>query len=122
MLVPAGVGNAEKQSNPVRAKKMRFTATAYAVDGVTASGELTKAGRTIAADPAILPLGSRVLVTGAGRYSGQYVVADTGFKVQGRRLDIFIPNHKVARRFGVKRVHVQVLSRGEPPRQMAMLH
>jgi 3D (Asp-Asp-Asp) domain-containing protein len=101
---------------------MRFIATAYAIDGLTASGEPTKAGRTIAADPDLLPLGSRVLVTGAGRYSGQYVVADTGHSVQGRKIDIYIPNVRAARRFGVKRVQVQVLSRGEPPIQLASVH
>lgn len=122
LLVPSGVGIAEQQSKPVRAKKTRFTATAYALDGVTASGEATQAGRTIAADPTLLPLGSRVLITGAGKYSGQYVVADTGQSVQGRKIDIYIPNHRAARRFGRKTVLVQVLSRGEPPSQIASIH
>jgi 3D (Asp-Asp-Asp) domain-containing protein len=103
------------QKKPVRAKRLKFTARAYAVEGATASGEETKAGRTVAADPDILPLGTRILVSGAGKYSGQYVVTDTGKHVKGRRIDIFMKSRQEAKRFGVRPVTVQILSRGEPP-------
>jgi 3D (Asp-Asp-Asp) domain-containing protein len=115
LLIPADLGLAEKQSKPVRSKKLKFTARAYAIDGTTASGEETQAGRTIAADPEVLPLGTKILVTGAGKYSGEYVVTDTGQLIKGRRLDIFMDSHQEAKRFGVRRVTVQILSRGEPP-------
>ena len=115
LLIPAEFGLAEREGRPVRAKKLKFTARAYAVDGTTASGEETQAGRTIAADPDVLPLGTRILVSVAGKYSGQYVVTDTGRLVRGRRLDIFMESYKQAKRFGVRPVTVQILSRGEPP-------
>jgi 3D (Asp-Asp-Asp) domain-containing protein len=115
LLMPADPGLAEKPDKPVRSKKLKFTARAYAVDGTTASGEETQAGRTIAADPDVLPLGTRILVTGAGKYSGRYVVTDTGELVKGRRLDIFMNSHQEAKRFGVRSVTVQILSHGEPP-------
>ncbi len=116
LFAPGDFGLAERESKPVRARKMRFSATAYTIEGTTASGEQTKAGRTVAADPDILPLGSRILITGAGKYPGQYVVADTGKKVQGRKLDIYMPLQADAKRFGVRTVWVQILSRGEPPK------
>jgi rare lipoprotein A len=58
---------------------MRFEATADSVEGITAKGTLTHDG-IVAADPAVLPLGSVIRVSGAGPYSGTYVVTDTGFK------------------------------------------
>lgn len=86
----------------------RFEATAYAKRSTTASGDRPQTG-IVAADPRILPLGTKIRVSGAGRYSGIYMVADTGNKVQGRRIDIFIPNQRRAKKFGRKKVGVKVL-------------
>ena len=85
-----------------------FEATAYSVTGTTANGGTTTR-RTVAADPSILPAGTRIRVTGAGRYSGLYVVKDTGPKIAGRRIDIYIPSRSEAKRFGKRRVKVWVL-------------
>ena len=46
-------------------------------------------------------------------------MADTGEKVQGRRLDLFIPDLRACRKFGRKRVRVQVLSVGDNTHQAA---
>jgi 3D (Asp-Asp-Asp) domain-containing protein len=92
---------------------MRFTATATSLRGKTAKGTITHPG-TVAADPAILPLGSRIRVSGAGPYSGVYSVTDTGEDIKGRRLDIYMRNPRMAKRFGRKSVTVHVLSRGVP--------
>ena len=53
-----------------------FHATAYCLQGRTASGEQVKSG-IIAADPRVLPLGTIVHIR-AGRYTGTYRVMDTG--------------------------------------------
>jgi 3D (Asp-Asp-Asp) domain-containing protein len=90
-----------------------FQATAYADHDVTASGKVSRRG-LVAADPDVLPLGSRIQVSNAGAYSGVYTVADTGSKVQGRHIDIFIPNRRQAKVFGKKTVLVRVLRRGPP--------
>ena len=55
-----------------------FTATAYSAEGQTASGAITREGRTVAADPSVLPAGTRIEVADAGAYSGSYIVQDTG--------------------------------------------
>ncbi|HMH43061.1 MAG TPA: 3D domain-containing protein, partial [Pyrinomonadaceae bacterium] len=60
-----------------------YTATAYSLHGRTATGVAPATGM-IAADPRVLPLGSRVRIE-AGSYSGEYVVADTGGAVRGHR-------------------------------------
>jgi 3D (Asp-Asp-Asp) domain-containing protein len=88
---------------------MQFTATAYSVEGETASGKQTREGRTVAADPNVLPLGTRIEVRGAGPYSGTYVVHDVGPKVTGREVDIFIDAPAEAKKFGKQKVRVRVL-------------
>jgi 3D (Asp-Asp-Asp) domain-containing protein len=88
----------------------RFAATAYSSEGETASGKQTREGRTVAADPKILPVGTRIQVEGAGQYSGEYVVHDTGPKIKGREIDIFIDEPAEAKRFGRKTVRVRVLT------------
>jgi 3D (Asp-Asp-Asp) domain-containing protein len=83
-------------------------ATAYSTKGTTKSGDQTKRG-VIAADPKVLPLGTKVKVTGAGPYSGHYEVKDTGKKVKGKKVDVFIPSNREAKKFGVKDVKVKVV-------------
>ena len=90
----------------------RFTATATSLPGLTANGRQPHRG-TVAADPDILPLGSRIRISGAGRYSGIYHVTDTGPGVKGRVIDIFVPRASEAKRFGRRAVTVHVLSRGK---------
>ncbi len=108
IIFPAGA-LADDTTPPIEGA---YIATAYAQTGVTASGEYTHR-HVIAADPAILPLGSRIKVTRAGRYSGEYVVADTGRKIEGRRLDIYVPSEAACRKFGKRRVKVKVLQLGD---------
>jgi 3D (Asp-Asp-Asp) domain-containing protein len=89
-----------------------YLATAFAQAGITRSGKHTQPG-LIAADPSVLPMGTRILVSNAGPYSGTYTVADTGSKVRGHHIDIFIANLRKAREFGRKFVQVQVLRWGQ---------
>ena len=113
-VVAAGVG-----CGPLRGTRahpsppprlLEFEATAYSVTGTTASGMQARPG-TVAADPTVLPLGSRIRVHGARAYSGVYTVTDTGPAVKGREIDIFIPDGAEAKRFGRRRVHVEILER-----------
>lgn len=91
-----------------------YVATAYSLRGRTASGRPVAKG-LIAADPRHLPLGSRVRID-AGAYSGEYLVADTGGLVRGRRIDIWIPTSREAMRFGRRVVKLTVLSLGAKKR------
>ena len=87
-----------------------YVATAYSLRGRTASGRMVSRG-LIAADPRVLPLGSRVRLEHPG-YSGEYLVADTGGLIRGRRIDIWIPSTREAMRFGRRTVKLTVLSYG----------
>jgi 3D (Asp-Asp-Asp) domain-containing protein len=89
---------------------VRYMATAYCLKGRTASGKRVTKG-LIAADPSVLPLGTRVRLE-AGTYSGEYLVADTGGAVRGKRIDIWTPTGHEAMRFGRRTVKLTVLSYG----------
>lgn len=89
-----------KEKSSLRA----FTATAYCLKGRTATGGSVRRG-IVAADPRVLPLGTRISMS-AGSYSGSYLVADTGGSVRGRKLDIWVPSCSEARRFGRRTVMV----------------
>jgi 3D (Asp-Asp-Asp) domain-containing protein len=89
---------------------VHYVATAYSLRGRTASGLPVTKG-IIAADPRVLPLGSRVRIE-AGSYSGEYLVADTGGLVRGKRIDIWTPSSREAMRFGRRTVKLTVLSLG----------
>jgi len=94
-----------------------YTATAYSLRGRTASGMPASRG-LIAADPSVLPMGTRVRLD-AGSFSGEYVVADTGGSVRGRRIDIWTPTAREALQFGRRAVKLTVLSFGGRRRKSA---
>jgi len=85
-----------------------FTATAYCTGRITASGVPVSRG-VAAADPAVLPVGSVIRVTGAASYDGTYRVLDTGALVRRRHVDLYIPDCPAAQRFGRRSVQVEVI-------------
>lgn len=85
-----------------------YSATAYSLRGRTASGQYVTRG-LIAADPRVLPLGTRVRLD-AGPWSGEYLVADTGGAIKGRKIDIWTPSTREALQFGRRNVRLTVLS------------
>lgn len=85
------------------ASKGSFVATAYCLRGRTAMGHAVRRG-IIAADPRVLRLGSTITISGG--YAGSYLVSDTGGKIKGKRLDIWMPSCAEARRFGRRTVQV----------------
>jgi len=100
---PAGMGT-----------PLSFRATAYALQGRTRSGAYVRRG-VIAADPRVLPLGSVVQVQ-AGTWSGVYTVHDTGGKIKGNIIDVWVPTTREARHFGRRSVKVHILRLGSKGR------
>ena len=60
-----------------------------------------------------MPLNSRIRIYGAGQYSGNYTVEDTGGKVDGHHIDVYMPSQAEAKKFGRQRVKVVVLKYGD---------
>ena len=105
--------------SPMPGARLPFSATAYCKGTTTASGVGVRAG-IAAADPSLLPVGSVLnIAVGDSRYNGVYTVMDTGPKVQGRLLDLYMWSCHEALRFGRKDVQVTVLRLGWDPRASA---
>lgn len=109
---PAVTVTPPKPAAVSRPHAFKAVATAYSQKGVTADGSHAHQG-IVAADPDVLPLGSVIRITDAHGYSGEYVVRDTGKKVDGRHIDIFMPTKSEAKRFGKRTVEVQVVRYGD---------
>lgn len=74
-----------------------FEATYYTKDepgmdgrGITKMGTTVEAGHTIAVDPDIIPLGTRVYIEGIG----YRVAEDTGGAIKGKHIDIYVDSEK----------------------------
>ncbi len=113
---PADLASRARLTSESQPASQTYTATAYSLRGRTASGKPVSRG-LIAADPSVLPLGTRVRLE-AGSWSGEYLVADTGGAVKGRRIDIWTPTTREALQFGRRPVKLTVLEfggkRGKP--------
>lgn len=70
--------------------------------GPTASGTMPEAGRTIAVDPDVIPLGSEVRINGH-----VYIAEDTGSGVDGNAIDIFVDDHAEAVQLGMYYAEVE---------------
>lgn len=106
----------EASATPAAGTRLRFTATAYCKGTTTASGVNVRTG-IAAADPDLLPVGSVIQVDKLGdRYNGIYTVMDTGPKVQGRHIDIYMWSCIEALQLGRRAMHVTVLRLGWNPR------
>ncbi|KYN77383.1 hypothetical protein A0J52_11075 [Clostridium sporogenes] len=90
-------------------KVMMMEATAYAGHGITASGNPTNRNpngySTIAVDPRVIPMYSKVYVEGYG-----YAIAlDTGGAIQGNRIDLFMNSEAECNSWGRRTVKVYVI-------------
>ncbi len=106
-------------SKPEAGSKLRFTATFYCKGTTTASGADVKNGMA-AADPDLLPIGSVIRIDSLGeKYDGIYTVMDTGPKVQGRHVDVYLWSCNEALQMGRRKMQLTVLRLGWNPRNSA---
>lgn len=112
----AGAGRRESEESESAQPAMQsgtFTAYAYcacekccgkwAQYGLTASGTVPRQGRTIAVDPEVIPLGSRVWIDGVGGY----IAEDTGTGIDGSAIDVYHDSHDAALEWGRREVTVE---------------
>jgi 3D (Asp-Asp-Asp) domain-containing protein len=115
----------EDEMNLTRYPSVHVTATGYTA-GQESTGKskshpaygITKSGlkvrrdlySTIAADPAVFPIGTVLWIPGYG-YG---VVADTGSAIKGNRLDLFYNTvDEVYKKWGKKNIDVYIVERGD---------
>ena len=89
----------------------KLTAYSYQEPGEGAHGWITRSGApvtwgTVAVDPTVIPLGSRLAIEG---FTDTFVAQDTGFGVRGAHVDIFFPDEEAAREFGLAQRDVMIL-------------
>jgi 3D (Asp-Asp-Asp) domain-containing protein len=90
----------------------RFKVTAYChcvkccgkSDGITATGTKVKAGRTIAVDPDVIPLGSKIELDG-----NTYIAEDVGGAIKGNKIDLYFNTHNEALKWGVQYKNIKLL-------------
>ncbi|HBT20727.1 MAG TPA: hypothetical protein DEA47_05135 [Peptococcaceae bacterium] len=86
-------------------KVLNMVATAYTHTGWnTATGKRPRKG-TVAVDPSVIPLGTRLYIEGYGYGIAQ----DVGSSIKGGRIDVFFESKDAALRWGRKRVKVYIL-------------
>lgn len=78
---------------------------AYISTGKTAMGTRCIPRKTIAVDPRIIPLGSKVVVPGIGIC----IASDTGGAIRGKKIDIAMGSVAECKRFGVRNLMITVL-------------
>jgi len=91
-------------------KKVSCISTAYTGGGITATGRTPVRNigglSTIAVDPSVIPLGSKVYVDGYG-----YAIAsDTGGAIRGNSVDLYLNSTSDCRNWGRKQVNVLVVA------------
>lgn len=96
----------DKSGNPLgTGKKYISNASAYTGDTTTASGQRPRWG-TIAVDPRVIPLGSRVYVP---YFDKVFIANDTGGIIRGTMIDIFMKSARNMNNFGRRNLEIIVL-------------
>ncbi len=96
--------SAEVQTLPLGTFTVRAY-THYAPRAKTASGVWPQSGRTVAVDPDIIPFGTRIYIEGVG----ERIAEDSGTRIKGKKLDIFLPSVSHCMRFGVQKRDVELV-------------
>ncbi len=99
MTLEAPTGGPVLVDPPEAVSLGEFTITYYSAskeecgktDAITATGTKATAGRTIAVDPDVIPLGSRVVIDGV-----TYTAEDVGGAIKGNKIDIFVNSREEA--------------------------
>jgi len=80
--------------------------------GITFSETKVREHHTLAVDPEVIPLGSRVYIPSLKDWPnrGWFVAEDTGGAIKGLRIDVYMPLRKDAFNFGVKTLEIYVLT------------
>lgn len=83
--------------------------------GKNLAGHTLESARTIAVDPSVIPLGSRVRIHFSNpkwqHLNGVYIAADTGGAIRGNRIDLFFgeSDNRGAMRFGRQEAVLEVI-------------
>lgn len=107
----------ERKRNNIQVQATAYTANDAGMNGkgITFTETKVKQGRTIAVDPSVIPLGSKVRIESETYPSinGVYIAEDIGGAIKGNRVDIYFVHKNDALQFGRRDVTVTILERGD---------
>jgi 3D (Asp-Asp-Asp) domain-containing protein len=89
-------------SGPEYGEPVPVLLTSYCLRGTTRRGRYVRPG-IIAADPRFFPMARYVELYVGKKYYGRFLVDDTGRKIKGNHIDVWLPSCTDSRNFGVKR-------------------
>ena len=87
---------------PLYGEPVPVLLTSYCLRGTTRRGRYVRPG-IIAADPRFFPMARYVELYIGKEYYGRFLVDDTGRKIKGNHIDVWLPTCREAKIFGVKR-------------------
>ena len=86
--------------------KMAVSATAYSGDSIT-STMIKPYWGVIAVDPSVIPYGSLVYIPYFDKY---FIAEDCGGAIIGKRIDIFMNNEAECRKWGVRKINIEIVN------------
>lgn len=101
----------EMDNKNIKGRRMKVKSTAYTgspAEGgdMTYIGTKCREGYTIAVDPKVIPLGTRVYIPQFGKV---FVAEDTGSAIKGKKIDIFMNSYAKAMEWGIRYIDIIIL-------------
>lgn len=99
----AAKGWNKKMRRPLAAgEPVPVLVTAYCLSGTTRRGRYVRPG-IVAADPHLFPLSRYIELYAGKKYLGRFLVDDTGSRIRGAHIDMWVPTCREAIIFGRQR-------------------
>ena len=101
----------EMDNKNIKGRQMKIKASAY-TGSPAEGGDMTYIGtkcrenHTIAVDPKVIPLGTRVYIPQFGKV---FVAEDTGSAIKGNKIDIFMNSYAKAMEWGIRYIDIIIL-------------
>lgn len=87
-------------------KTLNVKAYAYCSGSITATGTVPTAGRTIAVDSSVIPMGSKVYIPA---FDKVFIAEDRGGAIKGNKIDIYMNTSTECYNWGVRNITIHVL-------------
>jgi 3D (Asp-Asp-Asp) domain-containing protein len=109
----ASKGWTKKMSRPLKPlEPVPVLLTAYCLSGTTRRGRYVRPG-IVAADRKLFPLSRYIELYAGEKYLGRFLIDDTGSRIRGAHIDVWVPTCREAIIFGRQRGTAMLLPRPE---------
>lgn len=105
--------NRKLHKRPLKAgEPVPVLVTAYCLSGTTRRGRYVRPG-IVAADRKLFPLSRYIELYAGEKYLGRFLIDDTGSKIRGAHIDVWVPTCREAKIFGRQHGTAMLLPRPE---------